>query len=65
MLDTPPEPALDDLVSLAADICEAPISLISLVDGERQWFKSKVGFAPAQTPRDGFFCGTPFCRRTC
>ncbi len=43
ILDTPPEAALDDLVSLAAHICTAPIAGISLIDESRQWFKASVG----------------------
>ena len=56
LLDTLPEQALDDLTALAAHICEAPISLISLVDEKRQWFKSKTGLAASETPRDVSFC---------
>jgi PAS domain S-box-containing protein len=56
VLDTLPEQALDDLTALAAQICEAPIALISLVDERRQWFKSKVGLEVAETPRDVSFC---------
>ena len=43
VLDTPAEPALDDLTALAAHICEAPISTITFIDDDRQWFKSTVG----------------------
>ena len=49
ILDTPPEPAFDDIVQLAAQVCEAPVSLISFVAGDRQWFKARVGFEPCQT----------------
>ena len=42
VLDTPPESVFDDLTAIAAQVCEAPIALISLVDECRQWFKSKV-----------------------
>ncbi len=56
LLDTLPEQALDDLTALAAHICGAPISLISLVDEKRQWFKSKSGLAASETPRDVSFC---------
>jgi two-component system cell cycle sensor histidine kinase/response regulator CckA len=56
VLDTPPDPALDDLATLAAHICDAPISLISLVDEQRQWFKSHVGWDVAETHREVSFC---------
>lgn len=56
ILDTPSEKAFDDLTRLAAYICGTPISLITLVDAERQWFKSKVGLEASQTPRDVAFC---------
>jgi len=55
-LDTPPEQAFDDLTLLAAQICGTPIALVSLVDGERQWFKSKQGLATPDMPRDMAFC---------
>ncbi len=57
VLDTPPERDLDDLATLAAQICETPIALISLVDEDRQWFKSKVGLELSETSRDVAFCG--------
>ncbi|WGM38676.1 PAS domain-containing protein [Caulobacter sp. NIBR1757] len=56
ILDTGPEQAFDDLTALAAQICEAPVALISLVDRDRQWFKSTCGFDPPQTPRDISVC---------
>jgi PAS domain S-box-containing protein len=56
VLDTAPEKALDDLVHLAAFICQAPIALISLVDSDRQWFKSKIGLSATQTDRVIAFC---------
>lgn len=56
VLDTVPEEVFDDLTELAAQICEAPIALISLVDEDRQWFKSKVGLTVSETSRDLSFC---------
>jgi signal transduction histidine kinase len=56
ILDTEPEKEFDDLVKLASQICETPISLVSLVDNERQWFKAKVGLKARETPRDVSFC---------
>jgi PAS domain S-box-containing protein len=57
VLDTPPEEAFDNLTALAAQICKAPIALISLVDENRQWFKSKFGLTVSETARDISFCG--------
>ena len=56
ILDTEPEQAFDDLTLLASFVFKTPIALISLVDEDRQWFKSKVGIDACQTSRDIAFC---------
>ena len=56
ILDTPPEPEFDDFTQLASLICQTPIALISLVDGARLWFKSRVGLEVCETHRNLSFC---------
>jgi GAF domain-containing protein len=58
ILDTDPEQCFDDLTLLASYICKTPIALISLVDEDRQWFKSRVGMDAKETSRDIAFCST-------
>lgn len=56
VLDTVAEQAYDDITKLAALICDMPVAMMTLVDEDRQWFKSKVGVAFTQTPRNISFC---------
>ncbi|MFL9481831.1 ATP-binding protein [Chitinophagaceae bacterium LWZ2-11] len=57
ILDTPVEEDFDEIVQLASKICNMPISLITLVDTGRQWFKAKIGIDIEETSRDVSFCG--------
>ena len=56
VLDTLPEQAFDDLTLIAKQICQTPIALITLIDEDRQWFKSRIGVGLTETPRDISFC---------
>lgn len=57
ILDTLQEQELDEITKTAAQICNCKISLISLVDSNRQWFKSKHGLKASETPREVSYCG--------
>lgn len=57
ILDTKEESSFDDITQIASQICETKISLVSLVDSDRQWFKAKTGLDASETPRDISWCG--------
>jgi PAS domain S-box-containing protein len=56
ILDTPREQSFDDVAQLAMQLCDVPIAVVSLVDINRQWFKSCLGLDATETPRDVAFC---------
>jgi two-component system NtrC family sensor kinase len=62
ILDTLPERGYDDVTSLAAYICDAPFATITLVDRDRQWFKSEVGIGINETNRSDAFCACAIMR---
>ena len=61
LLDTPPEAAFDNFAVLAARAAGTPVALVTLIDGDRQWFKAQVGLTLAQTPRELSLCGHTIC----
>src|ERR1700749_3090159 len=63
LLDTPPEASFDDITTLAARICGTPIALVSILDRDRQWFKSRHGTQVSETPRSLAFCNYPVSDR--
>jgi formate hydrogenlyase transcriptional activator len=56
VLDSPPEREFDELATLASQICRTPFAAISLIDGDRRWFKATVGLSPAELPRTQSLC---------
>ena len=56
VLDSPPEPAFDDLTRLIAHVCQTPMATVTFIDADRQWFKSEVGMGARQTPLDRSIC---------
>ena len=63
VLDTPAEPAFDDVVALVQAICDVPVALVSLVDSDRQWFKAKAGTDIAETGLDNSVCAIAIRQR--
>lgn len=62
LLDSPEEPVFKHLVSTTAALFDAPITAVSLVDEDRQWFKSSVGLAAKETPRSMSFCSVAIAK---
>ena len=62
LVDSLPEQAYDDIVHLAALICDAPIALVTLIDRDRQWFKASTGLDDTGTRRDEAFCNHAIAR---
>jgi CheY-like chemotaxis protein len=60
ILDTPPEPDFDAIVQRAAAICETPAAAVSLIEGDRCWFKARHGISAPEIPRNAGFCGYAF-----
>jgi len=56
IVDTPPEAGFDELVRLAAQVCGTPIAAMSLLDGDRQWFKAEIGLGVTETEIGASFC---------
>ncbi|WP_043359128.1 PAS domain-containing protein [Belnapia sp. F-4-1] len=63
VLDTPPEREFDEVVELAAQLCNAPIALVSLLGEDRQFFKAEVGLGVRETPRDVSICAHAILQR--
>ena len=56
VVDTLEEEAYDDLTRMAAEVCQVPIALITFLDRDRSWFKSRIGKQLTQAPRESAFC---------
>ena len=62
ILDTPAERGFDDIVQLACQLCQVPVALVSLVAGDRQWFKARVNFPPCETDLNSSVCAHALAR---
>jgi GAF domain-containing protein len=65
VLDTPPEPQFDDLVQVAARVCQTPIAIVNLIEDRRQWFKAEIGLGVREMPLDVSICSTAILQRDC
>src|SRR5581483_3709987 len=65
VLDTDPEPVFDGLAGLASLLCRTPIALITFIDSDRQWIKSKIGLEISELSRDRSFCAHAIVRSDC
>lgn len=63
VVDTTPDPRFDEIVSLAASICRAPMAAITFVEADRLWLKSRIGLTQDEMQRDGSFCDSVVSRR--
>ena len=63
VLDTAAEQVFDDITKMAADVCQTPISLLTFLDKNRQWFKSNIGLSAKETSRDIAFCAHAILQR--
>lgn len=62
ILDTAAEPLFDEITERAAQVCQMPMSLLTFVDRDRVWFKSRVGLELDETPRESSFCAHTICQ---
>ena len=62
VLDTSAEPVFDKIAQRAAEVCQTPVSLVTLVDRDRVWFKANVGLGFREIARDTFFCAYAICQ---
>jgi PAS domain S-box-containing protein len=63
VLDTPPEPAFDEIAEIAALVCRAPIAVVNLIDDTRQFFKAEIGLGVRETPVDVSICAHAILQR--